>query len=89
MEGDNIEFSGMINFIGTRHPEFKGIYFPNKDLRQYNTALLVIDLGALVFPITYGPVPVKSKVAYFFYLSIVRFRQRGVPSSIYYVLDIV
>jgi hypothetical protein len=42
----------MTNLIGTKHPEFKGISLPNNDLRQYNTALRVIDLGALVFPIT-------------------------------------
>jgi hypothetical protein len=42
----------MISFIGTKHPEFNGIYFPSNDLKQYKTALLVIDLGAFVFPIT-------------------------------------
>lgn len=85
IDGCNIEYSGMINFIGTKHPEFNGIYLPNKDRKQYNTALLVIDLGALVLPITYGPVPVKSNIAYFLFLSIVNFKQMGVPSSIYYV----
>ncbi len=58
-------FSGIIIFIGFKHPEFKGIYFPIKDLKQYNIALLVMLLGALVFPKTYIPVPVKSNVAFF------------------------
>lgn len=72
--------------IGIRHPEFKGIYFPNKDLRQYNIALLVIDLGAFVFPTIYGPVPVKSNTAYFLPRLIVKFSTKGVPSSIYSAL---
>lgn len=86
IDGERIEFSGMINLIGIRHPELRGISFPSSDLRQYNTALLVMDLGALVFPITSGPVPVKSKVASLFSRSIVKVRQRGVPSSMYSVL---
>ena len=78
-----------MNFMGIKHPEFRGIYLFNSDRKQYNTALRVIDLGALVLPITYGPVPVKSNTAYFLLLFIVRFRHNGVPSSIYSVLEIV
>lgn len=51
-EGLRIEFWGTIRVIGQRQPEFRGIYFPNSDLRQYKTALLVMDLGAFVLPIT-------------------------------------
>ena len=46
-------------------------------------ALLVIALGALVLALTYGPVPVKSKMAFLYPLSIVSFRLSGVPSSMY------
>jgi hypothetical protein len=45
-------------------------------------ALLVMDLGALVLPITYGPVPVKSKRAVRLFLSMVSCNCRQVPSSI-------
>jgi hypothetical protein len=69
--------------IGTKQPELSGIYVPNNDLKQYKTALLVIDAGAFVFPITYYPVPVKSKMACFLFRSMVNLRQSGVPSSMY------
>lgn len=46
-------------------------------------ALFVIALGALVFPLTSGPVPSKSKIAFFVYLLRVKFSLRGVPSSMY------
>lgn len=49
-------------------------------------ALLVIERGALVLPTTSKPVPVKSKTANLWVLSIVRARVIGVPSSIYSVL---
>ncbi len=48
-------------------------------------ALLVIDLGAFVFPITSNPVPLKSKIAFFYFLFIVNCNVIGVPSSIYSV----
>lgn len=77
-----------MSLIGTRQPELRGIYLPNNERRQYNTALLVIDLGAFVLPITYGPVPVKSNIAYFLFLSTVNLRHKGVPSSIYSTFSI-
>lgn len=83
IEGDSILFYGMINLIGIKHPEFSGIYLFSKDRRQYSTALRVIDFGAFVFPITYGPVPVKSNIAYLLLRSTVNFKHNGVPSSIY------
>jgi hypothetical protein len=83
IDGHNILFYGMINLIGTKHPEFNGIYLFNNDLKQYSTALRVIDFGAFVFPITYTPLPLKSNIAYFLFLSTVNFKHNGVPSSIY------
>lgn len=37
---------------GTKHPELRGISLPIKERRQYKIALLVMDLGAFVFPNT-------------------------------------
>lgn len=68
--------------IGFKQPEFKGISSPMRDLKEYKIALLVIDLGALVFPKTYIPVPVKSKMAFLSFLLIVSARVIAVPSSI-------
>lgn len=68
--------------MGSRQPEFNGIYWPIKHLRQYRIALLVIDFGALVFPTTSHPVPLKSNFAVLFSLSIVNVRFKRVPSSI-------
>lgn len=48
-------------------------------------ALLVIERGAFVLPTTSKPVPVKSKIALLWFLSIVRARVIGVPSSMYSV----
>jgi hypothetical protein len=87
-EGFRIEFYGMMRVIGIKQPELSGIYVFNNDRKQYNTALLVIDEGALVLPITYYPVPLKSKIACFLFRSIVNLRHNGVPSSIYYTFDI-
>lgn len=39
-----------------------------------------------MFPTTSKPVPVKSKIAYLLFLSIVRAKVMGVPSSMYSVL---
>jgi hypothetical protein len=52
LEGERMVFSGMIIVSGLRQPEFKGISDPISDRRQYKIALLVIDLGAFVLPIT-------------------------------------
>ena len=72
-DGDKIVPSGIIIARGTRTPEFRGISWPMRDRRQYRTALLVIDLGVFVFARTYLPVPLKSKTAFLFFLSIVSF----------------
>ena len=82
LEGERMVLSGIMIVIGTKHPEFKGISSPISDLKQYKIALLVIDLGALVFPKTSFPVPLKSKTAFLFNRSIVKVKCRGVPSSI-------
>lgn len=87
-EGDSIELVGIIIWIGYRHPEFKGISRSSIALKQYRTALFVIDLGAFVFPITYSPLPPKSKIALFYFLSIVNFNTSYVPSSICYLFKI-
>lgn len=65
-----------------RQPEFKGMSLPIRDRKQYNIALLVIDLGAFVLLITWGPVPVKSNIASFLSRLIVNYSLNGVPSSI-------
>jgi hypothetical protein len=76
----------MMMVRGLRHPEFKGISDPMSDRRQYNIALLVIDLGAFVLPMTSNPVPLKSKMAFFYTLLMVNVSVMGVPSSMYSVL---
>lgn len=45
----------------------------------------MIDFGALVLPITSNPVPLKSKIAFLYFLSIVKASVIGVPSSMYSV----
>lgn len=84
-----MECSGITNLMGIRQPELRGIYLFKRDRKQYSTALRVMDLGAFVFPMTSGPVSVKSNTAYFLLRSIVKFKLSGVPSSIYYTLEIV
>jgi hypothetical protein len=76
----------MIIYIGSRQPEFNGIFSPINERKQYKIALRVMDFGAFVLPKTYMPVPVKSKTAFYSILLIVSFKLRGVPSSINSVL---
>ena len=56
---------------GTSTPELRGISWPIRDLKQYKTALLVMDRGVLVLASTSLPVPVKSNTAVLWFLSIV------------------
>lgn len=77
---------GIMMVIGSRQPEFRGIYFPIMLLRQYKIALLVMEGGVLVLPRTSGPVPVKSKRALLSFLSMVNLSSIAVPSSMNYRL---